>query len=136
LTFDADKLILAGNNPKHNGENLKKTFRLRKASDFVRLAKQAEVFKGRGFLIRYLDNWQGHARLGVAVSKRTVKHAVVRNRIKRIIRETFRKHCLALPSKDYMIIYKGTQNLNDASLFCRSLNRFWQHQATHLAVYT
>lgn len=33
-----------------------------------------------------------HARLGLAVSTRVCKHAVGRNRIKRLVRESFRAH--------------------------------------------
>ena len=121
---------MASDNASLVGENLTRTFRLRKASDFVRLLNRAKIFKEQGFLIRHLDNQHGHARLGIAVSKKRVKHAVKRNRIKRIVRETFRKNCLKLPSKDYVVSYKGAQNLNNATSFCKNLNRFWQREAT------
>nr|WP_292924952.1 ribonuclease P protein component [Nitrosomonas sp.] len=37
-------------------------------------------------------NRLGYARFGLIVSKKIERHAVKRNRIKRILRETFRKH--------------------------------------------
>ena len=44
------------------------------------------------------------ARLGLAVSKKVSKSAVQRNRIKRVVRESFRKHCAALPVVDIVVM--------------------------------
>ena len=110
-------------------KNLKRTYSIRKASDFILLTRQARIFKDSDFLIRYLDNHQGHARLGMAISKKRVKHAVKRNRIKRIIRETFRKYRLRLPSRDYMISYRGAQNRIDALMLHKRLMYFWEREA-------
>lgn len=46
------------------------------------------------------------ARLGVAVSKRVDKRAVGRNRLKRLVREYFRRHRHDLPAGDYVLIVK------------------------------
>lgn len=43
-------------------------------------------------------------RLGVAVSKKVDKRAVGRNRIKRLVRETFRRERHQLPPGDYVLI--------------------------------
>lgn len=51
------------------------------------------------------------ARLGLAVSKKSVKHAVKRNQIKRIVRETFRKHKSSLIGLD--IIFVSFQKINE-----------------------
>lgn len=110
-------------------KNLKGIYSLRKASDFILLNQQARIFKNSDFLIRYLDNHRGHARLGMAISKKRVKHAVKRNRIKRIIRETFRKYRLRLPNRDYMVSYRGTQEAIDALMLHKKLSFFWERQA-------
>lgn len=44
------------------------------------------------------------ARLGLAVSKKVSKSAVQRNRIKRVVRESFRKHSAALPVLDIVVM--------------------------------
>ena len=116
---------------KTDGEKLTRTFRIRKSSDFAILAKQAKIFRGNGFLVRYLNNRQNHARLGIAISKKQVKHAVKRNRIKRIVRETFRRDCLKLPNKDYMISYKDTPSLDNIATLQRKLTRFWQREVSN-----
>ena len=78
-----------------------------------------------------MNNRQGHPRLGVAISKKKVKHAVKRNRIKRIIKETFRTYRLRLPSRDYLVSYRGEQPRIDTPMLHKKLVRFWQWQATH-----
>ncbi len=46
----------------------------------------------------------GHARLGLAISKRVSKRAVERNRIKRLLRESFRRVRHQLPAVDMMVM--------------------------------
>ena len=54
--------------------------------------------------MRYRDNDLGHARLGLAISKRVSKRAVERNRIKRLLRESFRRVRHQLPAVDMMVM--------------------------------
>ena len=54
--------------------------------------------------MRYRDNGLGHARLGLAISKRVSKRAVERNRIKRLLRESFRRVRHQLPPVDLMVM--------------------------------
>lgn len=51
-----------------------------------------------------LPNQQGHPRLGVALTKRHVRKAVERNRIRRQLRESFRQHQNSLDSFDVVIL--------------------------------
>ena len=130
LNTNGNRIILGGDKAKAV-KDLKRIYSLRKASDFVLLTKQARIFKDSDFLIRYLNNHQGHARLGMAISRKRVKHAVKRNRIKRIIRETFRKYRLRLPNKDYMVSYRGAQDRIDALILHKKLMHFWEREAIH-----
>ena len=54
--------------------------------------------------MRYRSNPLGHARLGLAISKRVSKRAVERNRIKRLLRESFRRVRHLLPPIDLMVM--------------------------------
>lgn len=47
------------------------------------------------------------ARLGLAVAKKSVKTAVHRNRIKRLVREFFRLNQYKLACADYVILVRG-----------------------------
>jgi len=50
------------------------------------------------------DSAQPSARLGISVSKRVAAHAVERNRIKRIARDSFRRCRVQLPPGDYVLL--------------------------------
>ena len=54
--------------------------------------------------MRFRANELGHARLGLAISKRVSKRAVERNRIKRLLRESFRRVRHQLPAVDMMVM--------------------------------
>ena len=62
---------------------------LRKNSEFEQVYRQGKRVHGEGFTLIYHENQLGLNRLGISVH-RQIKGAVKRNRIKRIIRESFR----------------------------------------------
>lgn len=78
--------------------------RLRRPGDFAALRTSSGRAGGRCFHMRYRDNDLGHARLGLAISKRVSKRAVERNRIKRLLRESFRRVRQQLPAVDMMVM--------------------------------
>ena len=54
-------------------------------------------------MLHYRPNELSHARLGVVVAKRLAKRANVRNLVKRIVREQFRKRRAGLPAVDIVM---------------------------------
>jgi ribonuclease P protein component len=78
--------------------------RLRRAGDFAALRHASGRLGGRCFSVRYRPNELGYARLGLAISKRVSKRAVERNRIKRLLRESFRRVRDQLPPIDLMVM--------------------------------
>ena len=72
---------------------IKKSHRILKRPDFVFLSKYGNKIQDSNFIILYMpkESTGGpeHSRLGITVSKR-VGNAVLRNRLKRLIREYFR----------------------------------------------
>jgi ribonuclease P protein component len=63
----------------------------------------------------------GHARLGLAVGVKSAGNAVNRNRIKRVVREAFRRRQQELPSVDMVVnarpaAGKATNSQIDASV--------------------
>jgi ribonuclease P protein component len=61
----------------------------------------------------------------MAVALRTAGSAVRRNRIRRVIRESFREHQRALPAVDVVVSARaGAREAANAALFA-SLKRLW-----------
>lgn len=64
-------------------------------------------------------------RLGIAVSKRVDPHAVGRNRIKRLCRESFRAICGALPPGDYVVLAQRDAARADNAQLTHALDTLW-----------
>jgi len=83
-----------------------KTRRLLKKNEYDFVFAKAKKIVNTEFIILYRDNKVGHARLGLALSKKMIAKAHDRNRVKRLLREAFRtdKH---LPSVDMIILARS-----------------------------
>ena len=66
------------------------------------------------------------ARLGLAIAKRNIKTAVARNRIKRLIRETFRRHQTILEGLDIVVLAKPEAARATNEELIKALNHLWQ----------
>lgn len=87
---------------------MNKKHRLSRSADFERVYRHGKSVAGRYAVLYYFDRpgneSRGEPRLGVSVSKK-VGGAVVRNRVKRTVKEVFRRHQDAMaPGYDYVII--------------------------------
>jgi len=60
-------------------------------------------------LFTFVYSTSGRGRLGVSLSKKVLRHAIARNRVKRLLRESFRKCRLELLGCDVHVM--GTQEL-------------------------
>lgn len=68
-------------------------------------------------------------RLGIVVSKRNAKKAVDRNRVKRVIRESFRLCKSELPNNDYVICLRNMSSVNKTELR-KSVDLLWKRSKT------
>jgi len=73
--------------------------RLIKPADFKRVFNKPVVSSDRCFKVLARTNEGDGSRLGMAVSRKVDRSAVVRNRIKRVIRESFRQSFPAVVSQ-------------------------------------
>jgi ribonuclease P protein component len=71
-------------------------------------------------------NDENHPRLGLAVSRRVNKRAVVRNRIKRIVRERFRISKEALTGLDIVVVALQPAGSAGNGELVASIDRHWQ----------
>ncbi len=95
------------------GEKFPRQARLTRRSEFLNLSQGGRKVYTSHFVVISKSNDKGENRLGVTVSARVGK-AVVRNRIKRYLREYFRHHRREFPSlQDTIIIArKGAGKLS------------------------
>ncbi|QLK86927.1 ribonuclease P protein component [Staphylococcus sp. 17KM0847] len=71
---------------------MEKAYRIKKNADFQMIYKCSKSVANRQFVVyKYENKKQLHFRLGISVSKK-LGNAVMRNRIKRRIRECFKVH--------------------------------------------
>lgn len=103
-----------------------RTARLTRPAEYARVFAGAKRIADRYFTVLMIHNEHGRARLGLAVSKKTAPSAVVRNRIKRRIRETFRLHQRAVAGKDFVVIAKPPARAVAGARLNKSLCQLWQ----------
>ena len=87
----------------------------------------------RYFTVLGRTNTLGYTRLGLAVSRKVDKSAVRRNRIKRLIRESFRHHQGLLDGIDVVVIARAGLRTADASEVADALSLHWQRLAKQCA---
>lgn len=86
------------------GERLPKSRRIRKRPEFLRLQRVGRRRAGRRFVVITEPVRTGGSRIGITAS-RHVGGAVVRNRVKRLVREFFRRHQhRIMPPQDVLVI--------------------------------
>ena len=86
---------------------LQRAARLRRRAEFLRAQSRGIRLHTPAFTIIVVDGVEGAtgARLGCAVSKR-VGNAVVRNRIRRLLKEVFRRTAVRLAAVDIVVVAK------------------------------
>lgn len=77
--------------------------RLLRADGFERVIR-AEKIAAKQFKIFFSVNNKTNARLGIMASKKLLPNAADRNRVKRIIRETFRNHSIKHVKLDLVVM--------------------------------
>lgn len=71
------------------GDCMKKEFRIKKNEEFQHIFRSGKTFANRQLVIYFLEKaGQEHFRVGLSVGKK-IGNAVVRNRIKRLLRQSF-----------------------------------------------
>lgn len=101
--------------------------RLLTAGDYRRVFETA-AFKvhGKGLMALASPNALGHPRLGLIFSKKNVRRAVDRNRLKRIVRDSIRLRQQRLPAVDIVVLARrGVHELDNATVH-RQLHGMWR----------
>ncbi len=102
----------------------KKTQRLLKKADYDHVFEQAKKIVTSEFIILYRENNLGYARLGLALSKKMIANAHDRNRIKRLLRESFRQN--RLPAVDLVFLARQGVAKETNSGISTKLSKTWE----------
>ena len=76
------------------------------------------------FLILIHKNSNCHSRLGLVISKKVDKRAVVRNRIKRLVRESFRNYEFS-QNCDFVVLARAKAKEHKNQALLANLNNLW-----------
>jgi ribonuclease P protein component len=87
----------------NTGATFPKTNRLRKRAEFLQLVSAQHKTAVRGFLVVWNENNFQTPRLGITASKK-IGCSVIRNRVKRYLREFFRHNRFGMSAVDVNII--------------------------------
>lgn len=112
---------------------MEKEYRLRRRDDFARVYKEGHSVANRELVLYYLANESvPHFRLGVSISKK-VGHAVLRNRLKRLVKEAVRTQREQIKAGyDLVVIVRlGARNA-DFEQIVKSVNHLLKKARLHL----
>ena len=103
--------------------------RLRSKLDFDAIYAKGRRLDDRFFGLRIKPNGLGHPRVGLAVAIKTMGNAVARNRIRRLVRESFRLAQHSLPAVDIVVGAKNPAREAPLPTLRASLATLWQRVA-------
>ncbi|CAI8884275.1 ribonuclease P protein component [Methylocaldum szegediense] len=104
-----------------------RTRRLSSAADFQRVFEQPCKSADQYLTVLARTNGRDYPRLGLAIARRQIRNAADRNRIKRIIRESFRLRQPLLGGIDFVVMARSAASQADHETLRRSLHKHWEN---------
>jgi ribonuclease P protein component len=110
MATKAGRLVLKRRRAKGRAKLTPGSFRFRRnnrlltAAAYGRVFEKAKRSRDKWFTVLYRESGTGGARLGLAIAKKHCRKATARNRIKRLVRESFRQHQAGLDGLDIVVI--------------------------------
>lgn len=102
-----------------------KRSRLRSQSDFANVFSKSFKIHGQGFTLFFRPNVYGYPRLGLAISRKVSTRAVIRNRVKRAVRESFRLNQAKIGAFDIVFIGQPALATTTSPVFYTALQKAW-----------
>jgi len=115
--------------PGFSAFRFKKHSRLSNTAAFSRVFEKAMPSRDKWFTVLCADNDSNIARLGLAISKKHCRQATARNRLKRIVRESFRQHQGELAGLDVVVMNQVAATRAPNRCLFDSLDAHWQRCA-------
>tara|TARA_R110000782_G_scaffold27256_2_gene69102 strand:- start:1498 stop:1845 length:348 start_codon:yes stop_codon:yes gene_type:complete len=102
--------------------------RLKRPEEFKLVFSSKQRSSDKSFLFLARQNDLNQARLGLAVPKKHISKSVDRNKLKRIIRESFRLKQEQLEGKDVVVVVKGAVNCKSKTISA-GLLKHWERMS-------
>jgi ribonuclease P protein component len=93
---------------------------LKKPSEFSKVYKRGKSYADKNIVIYYMPNQLGMTRVGFSISKK-VGNAVVRNRVRRFIKESLRVNFTNIGNYDLVFVARVRSSQVDYHEITRSL---------------
>ncbi|MGR9052712.1 MAG: ribonuclease P protein component [Gammaproteobacteria bacterium] len=110
--------------------------RLRKPAEFKNVFADPVKSGDAYFTLLACTNSCGYPRLGLAITKKNIKRAVDRNKLKRTVRESFRLHQQKLTGIDVVVLARREAANASSEILKRSLERHWQRLINRCVSYS
>jgi ribonuclease P protein component len=107
-------------------QSLPRRARLSRPEEYARVFASNERASDRFFTVLARRNALTHPRLGLAISRKAAGNAVVRNRLKRIVREHFRHVQHDTPAIDVVVSARPGAADSPTAELRESLDRLWR----------
>jgi ribonuclease P protein component len=103
---------------------------MRRPAEFKRAYAGGKRLGNEFFTVNAQANGLTCARLGMSIAARILRRAVDRNRLRRVIRESFRVNQLSLPALDIVIGVRAGVLTADNAHLRSALDKLWQKLST------
>ena len=103
--------------------------RMRRPAEFKRAYAAGKRLGNEFFTVNAQPNGLACARLGMSIAARILRRAVDRNRVRRLIRESFRVHQQGLPAIDIVIGARAGVLAADNARLRSALEQLWQRMS-------
>lgn len=110
---------------EHDLAKFRRAMRMNSPRDFSRVFRLGQRIGGGGLTVITIENKVGYPRLGLAVAKKHLKLASQRNRLKRVIRESFRCNQSALNGIDIVVLSRADVARRNSAQIKSALERHW-----------
>lgn len=109
---------------RKSNQGFVRSLRLQRAEYFQQAFRLGNKHNQGGLVVYTRLNGLGYARLGLAIAKKVIQSASARNRVKRLLRESFRLNQIRLPDIDIVIVVTSRTLYNNRVLLC-DLDKQW-----------
>lgn len=108
-----------------------RSHRLTHQAEYNSVFDEQKKVSQRCLLVLFKPNQKLHGRLGLVIGKRAINSAVIRNRVKRILRESFRQNQERLKGWDIVIVARQQCDKLSKQKLRAGIEQLWEKLLAH-----